>query len=209
MEKERRIKVLSLVALVVAVLGLTVAFAALSQTLTINGTASVDAAQWDVHFESLSEPTITGGATLITPPTINDDSTYIGDFEISITKPGDGVSFVAEIVNAGTISAENGEALINGINEYNDDFDKILESIYIEADWDGDGITTLDERQKAYENIEPDLSYSLTSAGTDNDLIPGERGTFTFGVKFKADAEEIPKGKIKMRLNIDLNFVQK
>ena len=38
MEKERKIKVLSIVALIVAVLGLTVAFAALSQTLTINGT---------------------------------------------------------------------------------------------------------------------------------------------------------------------------
>ena len=32
MEKERKIKVLSIVALIVAVLGLTVAFAALSQT---------------------------------------------------------------------------------------------------------------------------------------------------------------------------------
>ena len=37
MEKERKIKALILVALVVAVIGLTVAFAALSQTLTING----------------------------------------------------------------------------------------------------------------------------------------------------------------------------
>ena len=35
MEKERRIRKLTVVALVVAVLGLTVAFAALSQTLTI------------------------------------------------------------------------------------------------------------------------------------------------------------------------------
>ena len=47
MEKERRIKTLSLVALIVAVLGLTVAFAALSQTLTINGTASINSATWD------------------------------------------------------------------------------------------------------------------------------------------------------------------
>ena len=40
MEKERKIKILSIIALIIAVLGLTVAFAALSETLTINGTAS-------------------------------------------------------------------------------------------------------------------------------------------------------------------------
>ena len=54
MEKQRKIKVMSVVALIVAVLGLTVAFAALSQTLTINGTANVDAASWDIHFETIS-----------------------------------------------------------------------------------------------------------------------------------------------------------
>lgn len=43
MEKERKIKVLSLFAMIVAVLGLTVAFAAMSTTLKINGTATLDA----------------------------------------------------------------------------------------------------------------------------------------------------------------------
>ena len=41
MEKTRQIKIISLCALLVAVLGLTVAFASLSQTLTINGSAAV------------------------------------------------------------------------------------------------------------------------------------------------------------------------
>ena len=44
MEKTRKIKIISLCALLVAVLGLTVAFASLSQTLTINGSAAVNAA---------------------------------------------------------------------------------------------------------------------------------------------------------------------
>ena len=42
MEKERKIKLLSLCVLIVAVLGLTIAFAALSQTLTINGSATAE-----------------------------------------------------------------------------------------------------------------------------------------------------------------------
>ena len=54
MEKTRQIKIISLCALLVAVLGLTVAFASLSQTLTINGSAAVNAASWDIHFEKTS-----------------------------------------------------------------------------------------------------------------------------------------------------------
>ena len=61
MEKERKIKVLSIVALIVAVLGLTVAFAALSQTLTINGTSKVEKNEdkdgnkkWEVRFYGVS-----------------------------------------------------------------------------------------------------------------------------------------------------------
>jgi len=205
MEKERRIKTLSLVALIVAVLGLTVAFAALSQTLTINGSASVNAATWDVHFENLSEPKITGDAAVIKMPTISENSTYIGDFEISITKPGDAVEFETEMVNSGTISAKYEEALINGISNENGDLNSMLEGMYIEADWDGDGVTTAEERQKAYENIEPIFGLSLENNG----LIPEERGTVTIGVQFKEDAEEIPKGNIKMRLNLLIKFIQK
>ncbi len=48
MEKERRVKALSIVALLIAIAGLTIAFAAMSRLLTINGTASVG--KFDVHF---------------------------------------------------------------------------------------------------------------------------------------------------------------
>ncbi len=104
MEKERKIKVLSLVALVVAVLGLTVAFAALSQTLTINGTANVDAASWDVHFENLTS-NVAGDAKITKMPTLSNNNTYIGDFEVTLTKPGDSVEFCYDTVNDGTIDA--------------------------------------------------------------------------------------------------------
>ncbi len=103
MEKERKIKVLSLVALIVAVLGLTVAFAALSQTLTINGTASVNAAEWDIHFENLSAPEITGDARVESEPVLDNHS--ISNLDVSLTKPGDEVVYTFDIVNNGTIDA--------------------------------------------------------------------------------------------------------
>ncbi len=105
MEKERKIKTLSLVALIVAVLGLTVAFAALSQTLTINGTASVDAAEWDVHFENLTEVYVRGSAEVLSEPVIGNDGKSIKNLQVSLKKPGDVVKYKFDIVNKGTIDA--------------------------------------------------------------------------------------------------------
>ena len=104
MEKERKIKFLSIAALLVAVLGLTVAFAALSQTLTINGSAAVDTATWDIHFEKTSgKETEAEGAATFTEPTLN--GTMIENFSATLTKPGDSVTYYFDIVNNGTIDA--------------------------------------------------------------------------------------------------------
>ena len=104
MEKTRQIKIISLCALLVAVLGLTVAFAALSQTLTINGSAAVDAASWDIHFEKTSgKETEVKGAARFTEPTLN--GTTIENFSATLTKPGDSVTYYFDIVNNGTVDA--------------------------------------------------------------------------------------------------------
>ena len=55
MEKERRTKALLLSTLVVVVATLSIAFAAMSRTLSINGTAKMDTASWSVYFNKLEE----------------------------------------------------------------------------------------------------------------------------------------------------------
>ena len=104
MEKERKVRVLSIAALLVAVLGLTVAFAALSQTLTIKGSAAVNAASWDIHFEKTSgKETEVKGAATFTEPTLS--GTTIENFSATLTKPGDSVTYYFDIVNNGTVDA--------------------------------------------------------------------------------------------------------
>ena len=104
MEKTRKIKIISLCALLVAVLGLTVAFASLSQTLTINGSAAVNAASWDIHFEKTSgKETEVKGAATFTEPTLS--GTKIENFSATLTKPGDSVTYYFDIVNNGTVDA--------------------------------------------------------------------------------------------------------
>ena len=104
MEKTRKVKIISLIVLVVMILCLTVAFAALSQTLTINGSAAVNAASWDIHFEKTSgKETEVKGAATFTEPTLS--GTKIENFSATLTKPGDSVTYYFDIVNNGTVDA--------------------------------------------------------------------------------------------------------
>lgn len=109
MEKERRIKGLSLVALVVAVLGLTVAFAALSTQLTIEGSANVAKASWNVHFANLTGPTVSGKASageMTSDLGIQANTTTIKLPSMTLTMPDDTITYTVDVVNSGTIDAK-------------------------------------------------------------------------------------------------------
>lgn len=224
MEKERKIKTLSLVALIVAVLGLTVAFAALSQTLTINGSASVDAADWDVHIESMEDPQITGDAKELSKPVLDEKGLRVNNINVSLTKPGDSIYYIFNVVNAGTIDADLEDVSLNGIKSYNDDIKMIqnncsdatdlnacklslAKKIFSSADWDGDGTTSDEDYLKTMENI--GLGLYSTDAITSYGLNAGDTKEIGFTISFNEDSEEIPKGNININLNLEYIFEQK
>ena len=131
MEKTRKVKIISLIVLVVMILCLTVAFAALSQTLTINGSAAVNAASWDIHFENLtlSEKTVT--AEVSGTPQLT--GTVISGINVSLNKPGDKIVYEFDLVNNGSI-----EAKLTNINVNN----LISKSSYVQKIYDCIGNTT-------------------------------------------------------------------
>jgi hypothetical protein len=111
MQKDRGGRLLAIVAICIAVAGLSIAYAALSSTLTINGTATVTPASWGVEFvtTSLSSPTtanggLTGAASITTTPTIT--TTSITGYDLGLTKPGDSVTYTFDVHNKGTIDAK-------------------------------------------------------------------------------------------------------
>ena len=197
MEKETRIKTLSLVALIVAVLGLTVAFASLSQTLTINGTASVDAATWDIHFANLSEAVVTGDAYVTTDPTIEAGSdgkanTVIGDYELVLTKPGDSISYTFDVTNAGTIDAS-----LSKLTK------ALTPTCSSNASVDEDATIVCDG-----------LTYTLTytdggqTVSQGDALNKGETKNMT--LKLAYDSDKLPSDDVTISdLGITLNYVQK
>ena len=212
MEKERKIKVLSLVALIVAVLGLTVAFAALSQTLTINGTASINSATWDIHFENLAT-NVVGDATLKEDPTLN--ATTITGINFTLTKPNDGVAFAFDIVNDGTIDAKIESIEISPLCT--------LSSPVESCDWDNDGEVTEEDIQKVNDNISFVVMYLDTNklvkvndplnaserkklgiSGGYMKLIEGENGYVT-----GEESTELPERDLQFNnLSVTINYVQ-
>ena len=106
MEKERRTKALLLSTLVVVVATVSIAFAAMSRTLNINGIGKMDTASWSVYFDNLSEATTVREAQEIGKPSISDDKGTVQDINVKLSNPKDEISYTVDIVNDGTIDAE-------------------------------------------------------------------------------------------------------
>ena len=92
--------------LAVGLIGLTVAYASLSQNLTINGTAKVAAATWDVHFEGMNAGTATGYATLPTTGKLAASGTSVSGSIGTLKAPGDTITYTFNVKNAGSINAK-------------------------------------------------------------------------------------------------------
>ena len=152
MEKERKIKIISLCALLVAVLGLTVAFAALSQTLTINGSATVNTATWSVRFATsdddlgtLKHPKfeMNGDGTVGENVTIT--KTSITNVSLGVTKPNDVAMIQDYLINDGTIGAK--------LVSYELPTLCTTSSPVESCDWDNDGTVSKSDVDKVNENI--------------------------------------------------------
>ena len=182
MEKERRTKALVVVVLLIVVAGLTIAFAALSTTLNINGTAYLDAAKWGIRFENLSSPTKIGSATTTGTAKIEESkSAEITGINVSLSTPGDKVTYTVDLVNEGTINAK-----IDNIEK-----------------------TQLTSEQQRYLTFKvADKSGNEVSKG--DILSAGETRSLTITIEFIKDLtkEDLPTNASTISLSYKLNFVQ-
>lgn len=97
--------------LIVGLVSMTVAYAALSTSLSIRGTATVEATKWDIHFANVE---VDEGATTIPSTDYNlgtltaagDSPTLIDGLTATLKKPTDKLVVNFDIVNTGTIDAK-------------------------------------------------------------------------------------------------------
>lgn len=93
-------KNLVLVVLLVLVLAVAGGYALMRQTLTINGTANIDA-NWKVKITNIAEGTLTDATTDGTP-TFTDTS---ATFSVDLAKPGATATYIVTVANEGSIDA--------------------------------------------------------------------------------------------------------
>ena len=191
MYRRSNIKSLVLILLVVAIVGMSVAYALLSTTLTITGNTSLSAASWDIYFSNISA-NANGGATY-TLPTLSD--TTLSDYEVVLTAPGDEVTFTFNIVNDGTIDAKitslvKGTPSCSGVT----------------------GSTTgTTDGPLVCNNITYSLEYANTgSAVSINDTInAGEEVTLALTLSYNANATSLPTNDVAIsNLGITLVYGQ-
>ena len=182
MEKERRTKALVVVVLLIVIAGLTVAFAALSTTLNINGTAYLDAAKWGIRFENLSSPTRVGKATTTGTAKIEETkAAEITDMNVSLSIPGDKIVYTVDLVNKGTINAK---------------IDNIEKTV----------LTSEQQRYLTFKVTDKD-GYEIKQGDI---LEKGETKKITITIEFIKDLtkEDLPKQTSTISLSYKLNFVQ-
>ena len=100
-------------ALLAVVFVMAVGYAAFAQTLTINGSATIDST-WDVHFDGsktegagvIDVTTGLEGATAPSGGIISyDDSNHKANLSATLHQPGDKVTYTLTILNTGSIDA--------------------------------------------------------------------------------------------------------
>ena len=84
----------------------TIVFAGFTQQLDIQGKATVKKSSWSIKFANLQPVVKTGTATEVTAPTINTNDTKISEYNVTLTTPGDSVTYNFDVVNEGTFNAK-------------------------------------------------------------------------------------------------------
>lgn len=101
-----------LVAAVVLIGVASVAYAAFSQILTIDGTGTASGS-WDIKITGISQTSNNGG-TDVTPPSFTDTS---ATFDVNLAFPGATATYDVTVTNDGTIPAKISS--ITGVDEAN------------------------------------------------------------------------------------------
>lgn len=107
MRRSRKKQYIILITIIALIFSLSVAYAVLSSTLSITGSAEVINSTWDFTLKSGSTSAFnifsTTGSATAEIPTISGTSL---SYNISLLKPGDSVSYYLNILNNGTLPGE-------------------------------------------------------------------------------------------------------
>lgn len=113
--KKRRVKKYNhyiLMAVLLLAIFLTIGYAYLQTSISLNGTTKIAKNTWDVRFANLLLDK--GNVTATTPATLKNNDTLM-DFTLTLKNPGDYYNFVVDVINSGTIDAKISSVTMSGL----------------------------------------------------------------------------------------------
>ena len=167
---------------IVLLLCVSVGYAALQTTLTINGTAKINKTQWIIHFKNLQ---VTDGSYLnngANSAVINSEDDTKVTYTITLKEPGDFYEFTVDAVNDGTISAK---------------LDAIRET----------GLTSEEINSRKYVTY---TVTGMPSVGSTLDVGEANKKTIKIRVEYPFDIqpEDLPTSDFTFTKTIELDYVQ-
>lgn len=171
----KNFKVIMAVGVIALIAVVGVGFAAFSTNLKINGSGTVKASSWKIKFANLSTATLTGQAQEVTAPTLSNEDTHIGDYDVTFTSPGDSITYTFDVKNEGTFNAKVSSVVIptptctgNGVNATTDASNVCKNLSYTLTYADGSPIAendTLDSNET--KNLKLTLTYSADTVASE------------------------------------------
>ncbi len=186
---KKMVQLFSIVALFLAVIGISIGFAALSTAMEISGTVRVIPANWSVKFNSaVFSNNDTHATDNDVTPTLT--STNISGYEIVLTRPGDKGTYTVEVENDGNIDAKVSAVTIGtpvytgtGANAAADQT-LVQNNVTYTIKWQGGTNIalgdTLDAGDTAYIEITAEYNASATAMPENPVTITGQKLNVTF-----------------------------
>lgn len=172
----------------------TIVYAGFTQQLDIQGNATVKKSSWAIKFTNLQPVVKTGTATEVTAPTINTNDTKISDYDVTLTTPGDSVTYDFDVTNEGT-------------------FDAKISSITIpKPTCAGSGVNAEADETNVCNNLTYTLTYADgTQLAVDDTLTSGETKSLKLTLTYSSsiNAEQLPTEDVSIsNLAISVIYAQ-
>ena len=173
--KDRNKRKLIIYALVGVLMLTTVAYAALSTVLNVSGTVVKKGNLWNIYFTNPSSASVVGTAT---GSSLNIQASSL-NFQVSLYKPGDKVTYTVDIKNGGTI-----DAVLNSIS-----------------------LTGLDTAKS--NSLNYTVTYSDGSTIKQGDTLNiGASKTLKITVEFDSSATSLPESDVNLTFGVTLIYGQ-
>ena len=185
MKKQRNTQMLVIAVLAIAVLTMSVGFAAFTQRLDINSNTTVGVSTWNVKFLTDSF-TVTDGSVSVDSKNIVITGTSV-TYEVKLSKPGDFYEFTINVKNSGTFNANLVGITLSSLTE--------AQSKYL-------------THKLTYDGVE----YTQTTSGLSKTLNSTD-GVASVKVRVEYIAPEnpndLPQEEVRIPLTASLSYEQK